>query len=349
MYFSITLQLFTLKGENTMSGKKLSKGNKNKIEIKTGLNLSKTKKSQEKRERKSKRLLRLLGEKFSLRKKWKEEDAIMAKDYRIRKTAMEIEEQRTEVQLGKVWVKNGKIYCKESSAHYPTITVSEGMHFYKNGKLVKKTTVLSEKDQLRVNFPNERKEASWSIQLDSSKMEAILNVEMGYQKVYYLKDQEPSTHLDLQMETKLKIINSLQATHLDQRMKELGINTGIQRQEIQRALNATESGQFIIAKGLEPIQGKDGWVEWASEFFDFSHLRSKEENGIQHLASQNFVQSGQLIGTIHPPVPGKAGYSVTGESIPANPTKAIQLQLGKGTDLMEQGSKIVALLGGYFL
>jgi uncharacterized protein len=180
-------------------------------------------------------------------------------------------------------------------------------------------------------------------------MEAILNVEMGYQKVYYLKDQEPSTHLDLQMETKLKIINPLQATHLDQRMKELGINTGIQRQEIQRALNATESGQFIIAKGLEPIQGKDGWVEWASEFFDFSHLRSKEENGIQHLASQNFVKSGQLIGTIHPPVPGKAGYSVTGESIPANPTKAIQLQLGKGTDLMEQGSKIVALLGSYFL
>lgn len=68
MYFSITLQLFTLKGENTMSGKKLSKGNKNKIEIKTGLNLSKTKKSQEKRERKSKRLLRLLGEKIFLKK-----------------------------------------------------------------------------------------------------------------------------------------------------------------------------------------------------------------------------------------------------------------------------------------
>ncbi|MFH7819662.1 FapA family protein [Neobacillus thermocopriae] len=328
-----------------MSGKNLSKGKKNKKEINKGWNLSKIQNPQEKRKRKSKRFFRLLGTKLVLRKRNKE-DLTIDKVHRFRTSAMEIEEKRTEVHLGKVWVKDGQIYCKESSAHFPTITVSEGMHLYKNGKLVKKTTVLSEKDQIRVDFPNERKEASWSIQLHPSKMEAILNVEMGYQKVHQLKDQEPSAHLDLQIETKLKMINPLQATHLEQRMKELGINTGIQPQEIQRALNATESGQFIIAKGLEPIQGKDGWVEWASEFFDSSHLRSKEENGIQPLTSQNFVQSGQLIGTIHPPVPGKAGYSVTGESIPANSTKAIQLQLGKGTDLLEKGSKIVALLPG---
>lgn len=265
------------------------------------------------------------------------------------------EEEKKEIGIGinfgKVWVKGGQIFIKETSTHYPMITPSNGMSLYKNGELVKKTTVLTEKDQVKIELPNEWKDASWSISLDPMKMVATLKIEPGYRKSYSLVDQEPSSHIHLEIQLEEEIINYLQSTHVEQRMKELGIKTGIQRSEIERAMEATEPGEFIIAKGINSQKGEDGWLECIVDTdFEDSKLTLLDNGHIDYrkLITLQNVEKGQLLGIIHTPKPGRIGLSVTGETIKPETSKEMVIQVGRGIEIVDQGSKIVAVDSGRF-
>jgi uncharacterized protein len=251
--------------------------------------------------------------------------------------------------LGKVWVKDGRVYCKETDHHYPTITPVKGINLYKNGELVRKTTVLMEKDQVKIELKAERKEPSWSISLDDRKMEATLQVEPGFRKTYRLVDQEPISNLQLEVSVEEKAINPLQPIHIEQKMKELGIRIGIRREEIQKAMDATEPGKYLIAKGVEPVKGENGWLEtvvdtnWENNRWKFI------ENGkldFYRFATFPNVETGHLLGIIHPSKPGKIGYTVTGEDIKPEAVREMVVQTGRGVDIVDQGSKLVAVESG---
>ena len=207
-----------------------------------------------------------------------------------------------------------------------------------------------EKDHLKVEFQNERKELSWSISLDSLKVVATLQVEPGYRKTYRLVDQEPSPHSQLEVHLHEETIIHIQLNQIIQRMKELGINTGIQNSEIQRALVATEPGKFTIAKGIDSLNGLDGRVEYlVDNEIKINEPKVVPENGevdYLEIVTIPHVDKGHLLGIIHPPHPGKTGKTVTGEEIPTKPTQEIVVHAQRGVDLIDLGTKIVSVKSG---
>lgn len=252
------------------------------------------------------------------------------------------------IDYGEVWVKDGQIYCKESATHYPTITLPDGVLLYRNGELAKKTVAIMRNDILKLKFENEWKTLTWSISFNTQKTEAILKVEPGYRRTYRLVDQEPSPDIDLEIQLKEETIIHPQLVHIEQRMKELGINTGIQTQEIQRALETTEPGEFIIAEGRIPIPGEDGWFESAIFNKKMNRPLLLEDGSIdlQGFMATAYLEKGQLIGTIHAPKQGKNGNTVTGNKIPFRPLEEIRIEVQHGVELVDQYSKIVAVSTG---
>jgi uncharacterized protein (DUF342 family) len=253
-------------------------------------------------------------------------------------------------ELGKVWVEGGKIYYKEAPTHYPTISPPIGVFLYKNRELIRNTTALMEKDLLKFEFQNDLKDLSWSISLDSLKTVATLQIEPGYRKTYRLVDQEPSSHIQLEIQLhEEKMINNLKLTQIEQRMLELGINTRIQRLEIQRALETTEPGVFTIAKGIEPLNGVDGWIEFVvnNEFKEKWPKELEDEDvGYRELVTIPHIDKGQLLAIIHHPKSEKYGITVTGEEISPKPPKEMVVHAHRGVNLIDQGTKIVAVKSG---
>lgn len=257
-------------------------------------------------------------------------------------------ENKEVMNLGKVWVKGGEIYYKETATHFPTITPPTGVSIYKNGELIRKTTALMEKDKLKVEFQNELKDFSWSISLDSMKTVATLEIEPGFRKTYRLVDHEPVSHSKLEIQVQEeKMINTLQFTHIEQRMKELGIKASIQRLEIQRAIDSTEPGVYIIAKGTEPVNGEDGWIEFlVNNEFKYNEPEMLENKKIGDLVTIPQVDKGQLLGIIHYAKSEKGGITVTGEEISSSPPKEIVVHAYRGVNLIDGGTKIVAVKSG---
>jgi predicted RNA-binding protein Jag len=252
-------------------------------------------------------------------------------------------------EFGSVWVKDGRIYCKETPSHYPMITPAKGVSLYKNGELVRKTTVISEKDTIKVELNHEIKHTEWSIELDEKKMTATLHIQPGYKKTCTLIDQEPNHHIQLEVKETVEVWNHLNPNHVVQKMQELNIKTGIQKIEILKATETTEPGTFEIAKGIAPQKGKDGWLEILVDTETRLNGPNKSGDGsvdyrvIKSIAN---VNAGQVIAVIHPPQPGKPGVTVTGETVPPDPAQELVVELGRGVDFIEKGSKIVALGSG---
>jgi uncharacterized protein len=185
------------------------------------------------------------------------------------------------------------------------------------------------------------------------KIVASLQIEPGYRKTYSLVDQEPSSHILLEIQLEEEIVNHLQSTHVEQRMKELGIKNGIQRFEIQRAMETTEPGVFIIAKGINSQKGEDGWLECLVDTELEDTKLTLFDNGHGHVDYQKLitlqnVEKGQLLGIIHTPRPGTVGFSVTGETIKPEVSKEKVIQVGRGIEFVDQRSKIVAVDSGRF-
>ncbi|NRD76884.1 DUF342 domain-containing protein [Bacillus sp. BRMEA1] len=261
----------------------------------------------------------------------------------LQRGAQDLNDQNLEV--GKIWVKDGQIYIKDTPAHYPTITPAKEVSLYKNGELVTKTTALMEKDLIEVKLPNELKEPVWSIEMDPLKVTAMLHLEPGFRRSYSLVDQEPSSHLQLEIQVEEEIINPLQLDQIQQKMKDLGIKKGVRILEIQRAMRATEPGTFTIAEGTSPKKGEDGWIEWlVEEELDYTTKLMEDEdlNNRKHIKIPS-VYKGQLLGVIHPSKPGTDGVSITGEVIEQEEAETLKIYAGKGVDLIDEGTKVVAI------
>jgi uncharacterized protein len=342
-----------------MSDSLISKGRNLKEAINIGLDLMQVTKEEvdiEIIEQESKRLFGILNSKPAVVRLVKKNvmiEQVIESSFLLETEGLannpNMDQREMEPNHGVAWVKDGRLYCKENGAHSPTITPVEGVSLYKNGVLIKETTVLSEKDQIKIEFENDWKETTWFIDLDSTKMAATLKVEPGYKKSCSLIDQEPSPHLLLETAFREEIINNLQLDQIHLQMKELGITTGIQKVEMMKAAQTKEKSTFTIAKGVSPQRGEDGWLEVIVDT-ELKHNGPKIlENGnvdYREIKSIPNVEKGQVIGIIHSSKPGKAGWSVTGGIIQPEASKELIVQIHQGANLIEGGTKIVALESG---
>ncbi|MCQ6275526.1 FapA family protein [Bacillus sp. V3B] len=257
------------------------------------------------------------------------------------------EEIETDLLEGKVWVKNGQLFCKSSPTHFPMVTINNGIRLYKNNQLVKeKTTIISEKDLYQIKVESEEKETKWTVSIDKDKLKVHLHVEPGYKIIRNVPNIAADHHIELVVEETKEIHNSLNYTDVMRKLELLRVTHGFNQDEIVKALEVNEPSTFEIAYGQNSLPGKDGWIEVIVDMNTQAGLKEKEDGRIDFREIKRIptVERGTIIAVVHLPIPGQLGYTVTNDPIPPKQTFPIVLETGNGIAVVED--KIVSTESG---
>ncbi|MGF2617863.1 DUF342 domain-containing protein [Rossellomorea vietnamensis] len=257
-------------------------------------------------------------------------------------------EDKAELLAGKAWVENGILYCESSPSHFPLVTLSEGIELYKNNeKVSEKTTILSQSDIYELKPAIIEKKTFWKVKLDTQKLKVEVEVHPGYESTWVIEDCKPDHHIKIKGREKREARNTLQYSDLMASLENLRVIHGFRQEEMMKAAQTEVSGTFVIAEGIRAQEGQDGWVEFVVEMADQNiGPRMSGDGKVDYREIKTFstVRPGQVVATAHPPIPGKMGYTVTNEPLPARQTKPAVLRAGNGVALV--GESFVATDAG---
>ncbi len=104
----------------------------------------------------------------------------------------------------------------------------------------------------------------------------------------------------------------------------------------------------VTLEATPPIQGDDGWFEWAAEFDPA--LRDKpavEDQAVDFYNQSPFVcvESGEVVGRIHPPGPGTDGLSLLGLGIPALDGRPAPIKIEESLSVSDDGEVTTQVAG----
>lgn len=245
---------------------------------------------------------------------------------------------------GMVWIKDGILHGRPSPFQYPTVTPGKYVKIYKNEEPVTGTTLVTGSDRLEIKTETECRDTTWNMTCDSRGLHVTLHVTPGMKKYYKVLDQEPDTHLVIEAEEIIEIQNDLEYKGILAELEKLNVIHGFNHAKIMNAIHANEPGDFIIASGKQPKEGKHGRYELLVDMERRKGPQQRSNGTMDFREVQYFpaVNQGQVIAVIHPPVPGVPGVSVSNTPIPPEQTYPLIVQTGKGTALIEGGKKVVA-------
>lgn len=263
----------------------------------------------------------------------------------VRLTKKQQIKQVVQQKEGKVWIEDGLLYyeCLDVS---PTIVIGEGVICLHNGEVIEGTITLQEGDDVRI-YPKEESIAQsvWKIDIDARKLEATLTFAPGIRRRYVLEDQQPSNKLHIQAKMENELIYDVSYDQVMAKLQELEIVYGINEEAIRQALQSDKKVTAVIAKGIEPIEGTDGWVEVkVGEGRKKPKVREDGTVDYREMETIATVGEGDLIAIVHPPQPGKPGLTVTNEVIPVREVHPVMIKLGKGVTMDD--NRILAMTGG---
>lgn len=127
-----------------------------------------------------------------------------------------------------------------------------------------------------------------------------------------------------------------------------GVVFGIKEDAVISFAASPQSEPLLVAEGEPPQPGVDERLE---VLFDDGTLfeRAVDEGkrvDFRETSTIVSVESGALLAVKHPPQPGLPGRAVTGEDLPPPPPRLLELRAGKGVELKENGTRVVALVNG---
>lgn len=103
-----------------------------------------------------------------------------------------------------------------------------------------------------------------------------------------------------------------------------------------------------IVVGTEPVPGVNGRVEWADDFFN-EGFAIDERTGAMDFRTRlgkPYVDEGQLLANVIPPVPGQDGVDVFGRRIPAKKPSPAHIRAGENVRLDEAATSLYAKCAG---
>lgn len=111
----------------------------------------------------------------------------------------------------------------------------------------------------------------------------------------------------------------------------------------------SEQQDVMLARGREPVAGKDGWFELVVKTTGEEAEFQEDEYGYVDLRTRHAfteIEAGQKIGVIHPPQEGTPGSTVHGLPIPAERGRTYSLVAGDGVELKYGGRIAIATKDG---
>ncbi|MCH5281014.1 MAG: DUF342 domain-containing protein [Lachnospiraceae bacterium] len=133
-------------------------------------------------------------------------------------------------------------------------------------------------------------------------------------------------------------------------LKFYNVAFGYDEEAIERYLKERNYCEdIVVARGKEPIHGKDAWIEY---FFDTdlnTRPKRNEDGSVDffNLNTINHCKVGDLLAKLHPEVPGQPGTDVYGEVIKQRDAKKTYLKFGRNIILSEDAREITSNVNGH--
>lgn len=226
---------------------------------------------------------------------------------------------------------------------YPTIETSEGVLFRVNGETKCGKVIVQPDDQVTIEVSNEVIPPQFSIQLLEQDMIGLLTFTPGKAIVRTIADTPFSSYLKVIPKEEVTYFNDLDPQQIVEELKRVGVQQGIIFPAIKKVTTVEKPYELIVARGTSPIEGSDGDLEVHIELdeFDPDSLARIDFREMNKISSS---KEGDIIATHIPPVEGKVGRNLRGQSIPVNPVRDINLRLGKNVERIDE--QVIAKIAG---
>ncbi|WP_053375744.1 DUF342 domain-containing protein [Paenibacillus sp. FJAT-27812] len=107
--------------------------------------------------------------------------------------------------------------------------------------------------------------------------------------------------------------------------------------------------QTLIAQGVSPVPGKDGFIRLVYDMEKRNSAPAELEDGkvdFKEVVQLKNVKRGQLIAERFDPQPGPSGQTVTGEEIPSKLGKHVRFKVGKNVVLNDEQTAMYSAIDG---
>ena len=130
--------------------------------------------------------------------------------------------------------------------------------------------------------------------------------------------------------------------HIVEALQNADVRFGILREALEK-LRVSGGDTVLVAKGVIPVCGDDGWIEY---LFNPPPDNNGTTDPLSHPVVRN-VHAGQTIAILHPPTEGIAGTTVTGRIVPGKVGKRASFELGANVSWdRDDLSRIIAMVDG---
>ncbi|MCX7884393.1 MAG: FapA family protein [Caloramator sp.] len=247
-------------------------------------------------------------------------------------------------ERGKIGILNGEIVFTPKELP-PSIIVGEGVKVKINNILVIEKSYVNENDKIDIELEHKEAKRIVDIEVSEDKMQAFIKIRYEPKIVYKLKDKEPQSEILIEAEKYIEEYPpKFTKEEIEEILKTNKIKYGIQWQVINAVV---EGGEALIAKGLEPTEAIDDKIDY---FFAIENKKVLvEKDGkvdFYNTGEIQCVEPGQVLAVRHVGKDGKVGYDVHGNVIIPKKRKIVKIVKGQGCDVLDEGSRAVALIKG---
>ncbi|MCR4651373.1 MAG: FapA family protein [Lachnospiraceae bacterium] len=129
-----------------------------------------------------------------------------------------------------------------------------------------------------------------------------------------------------------------------------GVKFGIDEDAINGFLRNREYfKEYVFAKGKEPVQGSDAYIDYHFNTDLKARPTLKEDGSVDffNLNIINHVEEGECLATLHREQPGISGCDVLGGRIKPRDVRRMVLKFGRNIDISEDMNEIFATCSGH--
>lgn len=135
-------------------------------------------------------------------------------------------------------------------------------------------------------------------------------------------------------------------------VENIGVKTGIDEAAIRKFLEERAYGdEYIIAQGVEPRQGKEGYIEYLFNT-DLKPSPKMNDDGtvdFHSLENVNHIKKGDVVAVLHPEDRGEAGKDVLGRAVMPGKVKHVIFRHGKNLAISEDGKNLITQVNGHIM
>lgn len=255
-----------------------------------------------------------------------------------------------ESEDGLVWVSDGHICVRNPKGlgKFATVTPGPGTRLVLNNTATTGTVVVREEDEVHAETIEDEVPGTVKVTVGPNRLIAYLWVELPGSRRYRVLDREPA--VDLVLKTEAEVIKQpvLDEAAVEKELTQKGVVFGIKGEVLKDLLQRPRDGKFIIAEGEPPIPPTDETVEIAFPLEPDLRPKINPDGSVDFLEINRFpsVDPGVVLAVKHPGSPGEPGRGVDGTPIPPPKQRVCELRAGKGAELLESGTKVVAVQSG---